>query len=168
MKGHTSAEAVVENKVDSNCTTDGSYDSVVYCVVCDAEISREEKVIDKLGHEYESEWTVDVEPTCITVGSKSHHCSRCDDKADVTEIPANGHIYDDEYDAQCNICDDKRNIPMHPAAIGAIAGGGTIVTVSGGFAVYWFAIQKKSISDLGKACGHVFKKIKSFLVKTKK
>ena len=93
-KGHTNAEAVVENKVDANCTVDGSYDSVVYCSVCDAELSREAKTIDKLGHDYETKWTTDVEPTCTTVGSKSHHCTRCGDKADITEVPAtNGHSY---------------------------------------------------------------------------
>ena len=105
-KGHTNAEAVVENKVDSNCTTDGSYDSVVYCSVCNEQISRETKIIDKLGHDYETEWTVDVAPACTTVGSKSHHCSRCDDKANVTEIPANGHtdavpVVENSVDATC-------------------------------------------------------------------
>jgi len=92
-KGHTNAEAVVENKVDSNCTTDGSYDSVVYCSVCNAELSREAKVTDKLGHDHSNEWTVDVEATCTTVGSKSHHCTRCGDKANVTEVAALGHSF---------------------------------------------------------------------------
>ena len=62
--GHTNAAAVVENKVDATCTADGSYDSVIYCSVCTAEVSRESKVIGKLGHNHSTEWTVDVEPTC--------------------------------------------------------------------------------------------------------
>ena len=32
--------------------------------------------------------------TCTTAGSKSYHCSRCDDKIEVTEIDAIGHNYD--------------------------------------------------------------------------
>lgn len=47
-----------------------------------------------LGHDYSAEWTVDVASTCTTVGSKSHHCSRCGDKADIIEIPATGHSYE--------------------------------------------------------------------------
>ena len=90
---HTESTAIVENKIDANCTKDGSYDSVIYCSECKAEVSRKTKIIDKLGHDYATEWTVDVEPTCTATGSKSHHCSRCDDKADVTEISTLGHDY---------------------------------------------------------------------------
>lgn len=92
---HSNAAAIVENKIEATCTEDGSYDSVVYCTVCAAELSREAKAIDKLGHDHSTEWTVDVEPSCTTTGSKSHHCSRCEDKADVTTIPENGHSYGD-------------------------------------------------------------------------
>jgi hypothetical protein len=109
-KGHTPADAVVENKLDATCTAEGSYDSVVYCSVCDAELLREDKIIDKLGHDYAADWTVDLAPTCTEVGSQSHHCSRCDDKANVTEIPANGHVYDDDSDASCNECGEIREI----------------------------------------------------------
>ena len=45
------------------------------------------------GHNYSAEWTVDVEPTCTSNGSKSHHCVNCDSKADITSIPALGHDY---------------------------------------------------------------------------
>ena len=91
--GHTNAAAVVENRTEATCTTDGSYDSVLYCSVCHAEVSREAHTIDKLGHDYATAWTVDAEPDCTEPGSKSHHCSRCSDKADVTEIPASGHSF---------------------------------------------------------------------------
>ncbi len=103
-KGHTEAEAVKENKIEATCTTDGRYDLVVYCSVCDAELSRVAQAIDKLGHDYETEWTTDVESTCTTTGSKSHHCLRCDDKADITTIPANGHSYGDWYEIKAPTC----------------------------------------------------------------
>ena len=102
--GHTNATPVVENRVDATCTKDGSYDSVTYCSVCKAEISREAKTIIKLGHDYSTEWTVNIEPTCTTVGSKSHHCTRCDDRVDVTEIPANGHSWGDWYLIEFPLC----------------------------------------------------------------
>ena len=40
-------------------------------------------------HDYSDEWTVDVEAACND-GSKSHHCTRCDAKRDITVIPATG------------------------------------------------------------------------------
>ena len=36
-----------------------------------------------------------MEPTCTEEGSKSHHCTVCDDKTDITVIEANGHNYGD-------------------------------------------------------------------------
>lgn len=44
-------------------------------------------------HDHSTEWTIDLEPTCTEDGSKSRHCSRCDDKADVTVLEAIGHNY---------------------------------------------------------------------------
>ncbi len=39
--GHTPAEAVEENRVEPTVNSEGGYDSVVYCSVCGAELSRE-------------------------------------------------------------------------------------------------------------------------------
>lgn len=44
-------------------------------------------------HLFSDEWTIDIVPTCITEGSKSHHCLRCGSKAGVTVIEATGHSY---------------------------------------------------------------------------
>lgn len=57
------------------------------CTIC-SETKTEE--IAALGHDYSSDWTIDTAAACKTVGSKSHHCTRCDSKIDVTEIPASG------------------------------------------------------------------------------
>lgn len=48
--GHTPASAVEENYVSPTCTENGSKDVVVYCSVCDEEISRETVTLDALGH----------------------------------------------------------------------------------------------------------------------
>ena len=50
---HTPAEAVRENEVPATCTEDGSYDSVVYCSDCGAEISRDTVTVPATGHTYE-------------------------------------------------------------------------------------------------------------------
>lgn len=41
-------------------------------------------------HQWESDYTVDQEPTCVTPGRKSIHCSDCTAVKDVQEIPATG------------------------------------------------------------------------------
>ena len=89
--GHTGGKAVQENVVAATCTTAGSYDSVVYCSVCDAELSRETKSVDALGHDivnHESQ-----APTCTEIGWGEYEtCSRCDYTIYV-EIPATGHSH---------------------------------------------------------------------------
>ena len=63
------------------------------CLDCGQTMTRP---IDALGHDPESNWTIDKAATCVEAGEKSHHCSRCDEHLDVTEIPATGeHRYDD-------------------------------------------------------------------------
>jgi hypothetical protein len=43
--------------------------------------------IPALGHKYSTEWTIDKQPTTTEEGSKSHHCTVCGDKTDITVIP---------------------------------------------------------------------------------
>ena len=72
------------------CTVDG----------CDG---TKTETVNALGHNYSEAWTVDKAATCTEKGSKSHRCTRCDDKADITEIPANGHteVIDEAKAATC-------------------------------------------------------------------
>lgn len=44
-----------------------------------------------LGHDFETEFTVDKEATCSAAGQKSHHCTRCGAKEDVTILPPPAH-----------------------------------------------------------------------------
>ena len=47
----------------------------------------------ELGHAWATDFTIDTPATCTTVGSKSKHCTRCEEVTDVTEIPALGHNF---------------------------------------------------------------------------
>ena len=47
------------------------------------------------GHHYDEDFTVDAEATCTTDGSKSRHCSHCDERTEVTIVPATGHTKSD-------------------------------------------------------------------------
>ena len=75
--GHTTGEALVENRVDPTCTTSGSYDNVVYCIKCREELSREKIIVDALGHSY-GNWYEVTAPSCIADGLERHDCTRCD------------------------------------------------------------------------------------------
>ncbi len=91
--GHTHSTTLVSAN-PASCTQNGNI--AYYACTCGkyfldndgkTEIGLADTVIGKLGHAWETEWTVDIEATTEHAGSKSHHCSRCDEKTDVTEIP---------------------------------------------------------------------------------
>ena len=88
---HTAADAVVENVVDATCTVGGSYESVVYCSVCGAEMSRETVETDALGHEETA--MEDVAPTCTEAGQTGGtKCSVCGEVLTAPEaVEALGH-----------------------------------------------------------------------------
>lgn len=71
-KGHTAG-------ADATCTENQ------VCTVCGAVL------VEAHGHSYSDEWTIDLEPTHTTDGSKSHHCTVCGDKTDITVIEAYGY-----------------------------------------------------------------------------
>lgn len=48
--GHTPAKAIEENYVAPTCTENGSKDIVIYCSVCDDELSRETETIEATDH----------------------------------------------------------------------------------------------------------------------
>ncbi|MBQ7602121.1 MAG: S8 family serine peptidase, partial [Lachnospiraceae bacterium] len=50
--GHTPGEAVIENRVEPTCETEGGYDEVVYCTVCGEELSRTHVTLAALGHDW--------------------------------------------------------------------------------------------------------------------
>ena len=64
---HTPSLAVKENEESETCTENGSYDEVVYCSVCGAELDRNKVVIEAFGHEW-SEWVVVTQATQTSEG----------------------------------------------------------------------------------------------------
>ena len=87
--GHSEGSAVIEDTVDSTCTTAGSYNSNVYCTVCGSKVSGTAHTIPALGHD-EINHTAKA-ATCTDDGWNAYvSCSRCD-YTTYSEIPATGH-----------------------------------------------------------------------------
>lgn len=84
--GHTYSSNVTK---DATCTNSGTV--IKTCKVCGYS---EIETIPALGHNYSSEYTIDTEPTCVSEGIKSRHCTRCNNKTDITRINTIDHIYD--------------------------------------------------------------------------
>ena len=95
--GHTAGETTVENNVDPTCTVAGSYENVVYCTVCEVELSRTTVPVDALGHDYDEAVTA---PTCEAKGYTTYTCACGDTKID-TYVDALGHK-DENGDFKCD------------------------------------------------------------------
>ncbi len=79
-----------ENVVAPTCTTEGGYDLVVRCTICNEIISSEHVTEKALGHK-DGEWTVVTEATCTTDGKKVLKCAVCNEVIKEEAIPAKGH-----------------------------------------------------------------------------
>lgn len=84
--GHTNGAAVREKEVPATCTANGSYDEVVYCTVCNAEVSREAKSTDALGHDWGA-WAVTTPATTSAEGVETRTCKRDKSHTETRAIP---------------------------------------------------------------------------------
>ena len=91
---HTPDAPIRENVVDATCSKEGSYDTVVYCSVCDQEISRTTYTVEKKEHTPVTDPR--VEPSCSNTGlTEGSHCSVCNEVIVAQEvIPTIDHTPD--------------------------------------------------------------------------
>ena len=61
------------------------------CTTCNTTKTED---VAALGHDYSTEWTIDIEPTCTKEGSESHHCTRCDAKTGDRPVAKTDHTWD--------------------------------------------------------------------------
>ena len=93
--GHTNGAVVVENSVAAGCTVNGSYDNVVYCTVCQAQVSRETVTVAATDHSW-NDGVITTEPTCSVMGVRTYTCSACGETKLDEHVPATGaHNYGD-------------------------------------------------------------------------
>ena len=81
------------DKKEPTCTEDGKCDSVICCSVCKAELSRESKTLDKLGHSF-TNYISNNDARCTVDGTKTAKCDRCEATDTVTDVDSKlGHDY---------------------------------------------------------------------------
>ncbi len=86
-------DSELKGVVEPTCTEKG-YSGDTYCKNCNKKLQSGMDV-DALDHEFSKDFTVDTEATCKSVGSRSRHCIRCEEKTEITEIPKSDHTWDD-------------------------------------------------------------------------
>ena len=88
--GHKPVSSEHEKQA-ATCTEPGIMEVITACVECSLTLKHENVPVEKLGHTYSDEWTVEQEPTCQQAGTKARYCVRCNDSTDRTDIPATEH-----------------------------------------------------------------------------
>ena len=94
-KGHTPLPVVIENDIAATCTAEGHRDEVVYCLVCENEVSRTQIIINKLDHIFVN----DICTNCGITVSQAHVCNHKCDTCGKCENP------DCTYDACAKKCE---------------------------------------------------------------
>ena len=126
-KGHVKGEVKIENATESTCEKGGSYDEVVYCTVCNKELSRNTVKTEALGHKW-NEGKITTQPTCTEEGVKTFQCMVCG-KTKTEAVAALGHNWNEDFTVDkeatceetglksihCKRCDERKEITTIPA-----------------------------------------------------
>ena len=107
---HTTFNSVTENEVSPTCTAGGSYDEVVYCTDCNAEIMRTTRSIEKLPHKLsKSVKENEVNATCAAAGSYDEvvYCSTCN-RAVVRTHRETEKLEHQYKDGKCTLCEKPK------------------------------------------------------------
>ena len=109
--------ASAQVRVNSITVTAASVGNVEhsYDAACDATCNACGTIREAEEHAYTI--TAETAASCGVDGVRTHTCSACGVSYDEV-IPATGeHVYDDEYDADCNVCGNVREVPEKPVDI---------------------------------------------------
>ena len=126
-KGHVKGEVKIENATEATCEEGGSYDEVVYCTVCNKELSRTTVKTEAKGHKWNN-GKVTTEPTCTEEGVKTFQCMVCG-KTKTEAVVALGHNWNKDFTVDkeatceetglksihCKRCDERKEITTIPA-----------------------------------------------------
>ena len=107
---HTTFNSVIENEVTPTCSSDGSYDEVVYCTDCNTEIMRTSRSTKKLPHKLlKSKIENEVNATCAEGGSYEEvvYCSTCN-HAVVSTHRKTEKLEHQYKDGKCTLCENPK------------------------------------------------------------
>lgn len=90
---HIKDEPKFENMQSLTCTTDCSYDTVIYCKVCKEEIERKTTVLDEAHHQADITIVTVTNPTCTSEGFTTYTCEVCDYYLIDNYVPKLEHEY---------------------------------------------------------------------------
>ena len=123
---HSQRNTVKENEIYATCTKTGSYESIVYCMICDEELSRDTIITDALGHTENVVTQYLKKPNCKEDGmqEKIVYCTDCDYKISsetiILDADPEKHLFGN--DDICDLCEFERE----PIKSGDINGDATI------------------------------------------
>lgn len=83
-KPHTHV-TVIDEAVPATCTTPGLTEGS-HCSECGL-VFTAQQVVNALGHDWASDFTIDIPATKTSTGEMSLHCKRCNERSRITEIP---------------------------------------------------------------------------------
>ena len=107
---HTTFNSVIENEVAPTCSSDGSYDEVVYCTDCNTEIMRTSRSTKKLPHKLlKSKIENEVNATCAEGGSYEEvvYCSTCN-HAVVSTHRKTEKLEHQYKEGKCTLCENPK------------------------------------------------------------
>ena len=76
---------VIDEAVPATCTTPGLTEGS-HCSECGL-VFTTQQVVNALGHDWASDFTIDIPATKTSTGEMSLHCKRCNERSRITEIP---------------------------------------------------------------------------------
>lgn len=101
-------DVTVVAAVASTCTQAG-HAAYTQCDDCGAVIYGSDAALPLLSHSYDAVVTA---PDCENGGYTTYTCCVCGDSYVADETEALGHTYDDDFDAECNVCGHVREVSI--------------------------------------------------------
>ena len=92
--------------VNKERTEDGDFSDTDIMIFAFPELSGDEYGTEHT-HRWRQDYTIDKAATCTKKGSKSIHCQSCDEKKDVTEIPATNHANKKKKSGKAATCEES-------------------------------------------------------------
>ena len=134
-KPHTHV-TVIDEAVPATCTTPGLTEGS-HCSECGL-VFTTQQVVNALGHDWASDFTIDIPATKTSTGEMSLHCKRCNERSRITEIPKltdNNAGNNDSDDPDFDLPNQNNNNPGNGQSVNknntAAPKVGTVFTVKG-------------------------------------